>query len=319
MAEPRIRTAAAARARRARPGIAALCGALAVLGCGLAQAESLAITFDDLPLNGTLAPGTTRAGIVQAVLAILRKEQLPQVYGFVNAVRFEGDPDGARALQLWVAGGELVGNHTYSHVDLGKVSAADFLQDVRRNEPVLELLDPTGRWKWLRYPYLREGDTVDKRRAVRAGLKEGGYRIAQVTLDYEDYLWNSPFARCTARHDAASIAWLRASYLENASAYVDADRQMAHLIFGRDIHHVLLLHLGAFSATILPDLLDLLRQKGFTFVTLEQAEQDPVYRTDPDAGSKYGGTLLEQWLDAHHAKYPPVAPKPYKALAALCS
>jgi hypothetical protein len=43
----------------------------------------------------------------------------------------------------------------------------------------------------LRYPYLREGDTVEKRRAVRAYLQAHRYRLAQVTLDREDDLWNS--------------------------------------------------------------------------------------------------------------------------------
>jgi hypothetical protein len=81
---------------------------------------------------------------------------------------------------------------------------------------------------------------------------------------------------------------------------------------------VLLLHLGAFSSTILPEALDLLEKKGFTLVTLEEAESDPAYQGDPDAGSKYGGTLLDQWMDARKIKYPPVAEKPYKELADIC-
>jgi peptidoglycan/xylan/chitin deacetylase (PgdA/CDA1 family) len=284
----------------------------------LARAEPVAITLDDLPLNGILAPGMTRAGIVKDVLVILGKEHIPPVYGFVNAVRLEDSVDGAQALKLWVAGGQRVGNHTYAHSDLHTESAESFLQDVRRNEPVLQLLDPGGQWKWLRYPYLREGDTVQKRRVVRAGLEERGYRIAQVTIDYEDYLWNSPFARCLAKNDQKSLAWLRSSYLDFAGRYVDADRQMAEMLFGREIRHVLLLHLGAFSSSILPDLLALLRQKGFSFVTLEEAEQDAIYASDPDAGSKNGGTLLEQWLDARKLKYPPAPDKPYRQLEAIC-
>ena len=50
-----------------------------------------------------------------------------------------------------------------------------------------------------------------------------------------------------------------------------------------------LLHLGAFSSTILPDALDLLEKKGFTLVTLEEAESDPVYERDPDAGRSMAG------------------------------
>jgi len=289
-----------------------------LLAASFAAAEPVAVTFDDLPLNGELAPDTTRASLVADVLAILKKYRLAHVYGFVNAKKLEGSDDGAAALRRWVAGGQAVGNHTYSHLDLHKSSPQEFLTDLREDEPVLELLDASGNWRWLRYPYLREGDTVDKRRQVRAALKDRGYRIAQVTLDFEDYLWNTPYARCAAKHDMKAIAWLRSSYLEIASAYLSANREMAQMIFARPINHVLLLHLGAFSATILPDLLDLLKKEGFTFASLEQAQGDAAYDTDPDAGSKYGGTLLEQWMDARHLDYPTLPKKPYKQLDAIC-
>jgi peptidoglycan-N-acetylglucosamine deacetylase len=283
-----------------------------------ASAEDMAITFDDLPLNGDLPQGETRTQIVTRVLAILKREGVPPVYGFVNAKRFEGVQDGAEALKAWAAAGEFVGNHTYSHPDLNAVSAESFLADVAVNEPVLELLSRGDEWRWFRYPFLREGDGLDKRRTVRAKLLAAGYRIAHVTIDYEDYLWNSPYARCRARADQAAERWLRSSYLSIASAYLDADRQMAQLVFGRQISHVLLLHLGAFSENILPDLLQLLRDKGFRLVTLDEAQKDAAYQSDPDAPSRYGGTLLEQWLDARKIKYPAAPPKPYKALENAC-
>jgi peptidoglycan/xylan/chitin deacetylase (PgdA/CDA1 family) len=292
--------------------------ALLLFAQNLAAADQVAVTFDDLPLNGELAPGTTRDGIVAAVLPILKKYGLPPVYGFVNAKKLEGSDDGAAALRQWVAGGQRVGNHTYAHIDLHKSTPDAFLAELSQDEPVLELLDPAGNWRWLRYPYLREGDTVEKRREVRAALKDRRYRIAQVTLDYEDYLWNTAYARCVAAHDTKSIAWLRSSYLDVARAYLRGNRQMADLVFGHPIKHVLLLHLGAFSSTILPDLFDLMKKEGFSFVTLEEAQSDPAYDTDPDAGSKYGGTLLEQWMDVRHIAYPDLPKKPYKQLDAIC-
>ena len=302
-------------------GAQLLWGLLTTLAISLplnASAENVAITFDDLPLNGTLSPNITNTQLVQRVVTTLKRHHVPPVYGFVNAKRFEGSQDGAEALKLWVAAGEPVGNHTYAHPDLNTVSSELFLSNVAMNEPVLELLSKSDDWHWFRYPFLREGDMLEKRRSVRVGLHERGYRIAQVTLDYEDYLWNTPYARCLAKADTASIGWLRSSYMMAASAYIDAARQSARLVFGRDISHVLLLHLGAFSDNILPDVLSLLQQKGFHLVTLEEAEKDPAYQSDPDAGSRNGGTLLEQLTEARSMKYPPVPPKPYKQLENIC-
>jgi peptidoglycan-N-acetylglucosamine deacetylase len=281
------------------------------------SAQKLAVTFDDLPANGQLPPGVTRAQTTGDVLAILKKRHVPPVYGFINAKKLEGNPDGAEALKLWAAA-EPVGNHTYSHMDLERNSAEAFERDIDENEPALELLEPKGDWHWLRYPYLHEGDTVEKRRAVRAYLKAHNYRIAQVTLDWEDYLWNFAYAKCAPKNDQKTIAWLRSSYLETASNYIDLGREQAQLIYGHDINYVLLLHLGAFSSTILPDAFALLKKKGFKLVTLEEAESDPIYDGDPDAGLHDAGTLLDQWMQVKQIKYPPHAEKPYKELESIC-
>ena len=280
--------------------------------------QKAAITFDDLPLNGDLPPGVTRVEIARETIAILQKRHAPPAYGFINAKRLEGDPEAAEALRVWAAS-EPFGSHTYSHMDLNQNAPEAFEGEIEQSEPALELLAPAGaNWHWLRYPYLREGETVEKRRAVRAYLQAHGYRVAQVTLDWEDYLWNSVYARCVAKNDAASIAWLKSSYLSIESSYLDLGRGLAKLTYGHDINHVLLLHLGAFSSTILPDALDLMEKKGFSFVTLEEAESDPAYAGDPDVGSKYGGTLLELWVEAKKIKFPPVVEKPYKQLQGIC-
>ncbi|MFZ0322418.1 MAG: polysaccharide deacetylase family protein [Candidatus Sulfotelmatobacter sp.] len=285
--------------------------------CGSGLTQKVAVTFDDLPLNGVLPPGVTRVETARNVLEILKKRHMPPVYGFINAKRLEGNMDGAEALKLWVAA-EPVGNHTYSHMDLEQNSPEAFERDIEENEPVLELLQAKDNWHWLRYPYLHEGETVEKRRAVRAYLKAHGYRIAQVTLDWEDYLWNTAYARCAAKNDTKSIEWLKTSYLSTASEFIDLGREQAKLIYGREISYVLLMHLGAFSSTILPDALDLLKKKGFKLVTLEEAESDAVYEGDPNAGMHDAGTLLDQWMQVKQIKYPEHADKPYKQLENIC-
>jgi peptidoglycan/xylan/chitin deacetylase (PgdA/CDA1 family) len=300
-------------------GVICRVGLLILTLCGVCAAQKVAITMDDLPRNGALPPGVTQADMTKKVLAILKERHVPPVYGFINAQKLEGSEDGAEALKLWAAA-EPVGNHTYAHMDLEQNTALAFEREIDRDEPALELLNGGAKesWRWFRYPYLHEGDTVEKRRAVRAYLKTHGYRIAQVTLDWEDYLWNTAYARCAAKNDAKSIEWLRSSYLTTASAFLDLGRAQAKLIYGHEINYVLLMHLGAFSSTILPDALDLLKNKGFTLVTLEEAESDAAYEGDPDVGLHDAGTLLDQWMQVKQIKFPEHAEKPYKEIENVC-
>lgn len=295
-----------------------LFAAVAFLFAPIAAAERLAITFDDLPLNGTLPPGTHPIEIVERTLKILNEHDAPPVFGFVNGQRLEGNPDGAAALQLWVRGLQRVGNHTYSHISLNTSSVEDYQRDISRNEPVLMLLSPDREWRWFRYPYLREGNALEKRHAVRSFLELNRYQVAQTTIDYEDYLWNSPYARCLERRDVKGIRQLRETYVEAAIAAIDASRAMAQQVFGRDIDHVLLLHLGAFTPDILPALLGVLTERGFELATLEAVQADAAYRSDPQYLGNRGVTLLQQHVIAKDADAEPWLALPRAELEGVC-
>ena len=308
--------------------LAALLPAVSAQAAGTSKkAERLkvALTFDDLPINGTLPLGKKQSDFARDTIKVLKKHRIPPSYGFINADKLERNPDGAVALQIWVDGGHPLANHTYTHLDLTRNSAEDFQREILRNEPALALLMPPGAfkgkhtWRWFRYPYLHEGDTLEKRRGVRAFLANSGYRIAQTTLDWEDYMWNSAHARCWLKKDEDSIRWLRESYLTSARDLMRFQVERSRQVFGRDIHHVMLLHLGSFSSHILPDLFELLDEEGFEIVTLEEAQKDAAYDYDPDIATPRGGTLVELGTQAKQVPWPENAPSiPRDRIATIC-
>jgi peptidoglycan-N-acetylglucosamine deacetylase len=277
----------------------------------------MAVTFDDLPVHGAMPPGLTRLEITQSILETLKREKLPAVYGFINGGRGADDPSSLSVLQTWRQAGQPLGNHTWAHLDLNKETAEQFEAEVLRNEPLLRSLMGNADWHWLRYPFLHEGDTIEKRRAVRSWLAAHGYKIAEVSMDFEDYLWNEPYARCMAMHDEASIAKLHDSYLAVADQYYGVFRELSHLVYGRDVKYVLLVHVGAFDARMLPELLQLYRAKGVKFISLPNALSDPAYRDDPDIGEPSGGAFLELMMQKNKLKFPANS-KPYKELEAMC-
>ena len=277
----------------------------------------VALTFDDLPATGELPPGLSRLAIAQSILTTLKAEKLPPVFGFVNGIGVTEDPATLAVLHAWRSAGEPLGSHTFSHVDLEQLTAAAFEADIARNEPILQQVAAETDWRWFRYPFLHEGDTLAKRQQIQHYLHDRGYKVAEVSLDFEDYLWNDGYARCSAKHDSAGIASLHASYLATADQGITVFRQLTHTLYGHDIPYVLLLHLGAFDAEMLPDLIALLRSRGFTFTTLEQAISDPAYSYDPAVGYPGGGALQE--LEAFNRKVPfPPDSKPYNELKTIC-
>jgi len=278
----------------------------------------VALTFDDLPAAGSLPPDENRPKILTTLAAELKANHLDGTYGFVNAAKLVNDLDAQQALRIWVDAGMNVGSHTWSHISLSDNSAEAFENEIALNEPALAEYAGARDWRWFRYPFLWEGDTLEKRRAVRAYLRDHGYRVAQVSLDFEDYAWNDAYAPCSAKGDEAAIGWLKQSYLETAAEYIQLGREEQLIAFGHEIPNVMLLHATAFTTLMLPALLEQLRANGFRLAALPDVEQDPAYALDPDAPLKYGGTLPDQFMDSRHLKYPPFKPKPFDKLKSLC-
>jgi peptidoglycan/xylan/chitin deacetylase (PgdA/CDA1 family) len=291
----------------------------------------VALTFDDLPSHGPLPAGMSRVDVARSIIDTLRRRGTPPIYGFINAKSAAADrPDEVEVLRLWRAAGFPLGNHAFSHMDLNASTVEAFEQDVRANEATLHRLmgdgsppkrsaKADGAWRWLRFPYLREGDTVEKHRAITAWLKAERYRVAQVTLSFDDYAYNAPYVRCLAKGDRAGVSLLEQSYLTRAEASLAQGQNAARTVFGRDVPHVMLLHIGAFETVMLPRLLDLLKQRGFTLTTLEEAQADAAYTGSPDLPANFTGTWLEQWMRARGTPLPPEPGNPLQVLSTVCS
>jgi peptidoglycan/xylan/chitin deacetylase (PgdA/CDA1 family) len=177
---------------------------------------------------------------------------------------------------------------------------------------------PSDDWHWFRYPYLSEGDTLAKRREVRTWLKENHYKVAEVTMDFEDWAWNDPYTRCTAKSDTAGLKQLHDIYLSTADEFISYYRAMSKAVYGRDIPLILLMHVGAFDAQMLPELLNLYRNRGFTFVTLPEAAADPIYAEDSDIAYTNGDTLTEQIAFKRGIPRPNFPNKPTALLQSVC-
>jgi len=269
-----------------------------------AATAQVALTFDDLPVHGPLPPGMTRTGIANSILHSLEAAHAPATYGFVNAKGLQDEPSSAPVLQLWRDAGHPLGNHTFSHMDLDQNSLESWEEDFLANEPTLQKYMGTHNWHWLRFPYLHEGPTAEKHRAVAEFLSTRGYKVAQVTISFGDYAYNEPYARCLAKNDQQGIAKLEQGYLDGAAKSLDQSQAAARLLYGRDIKHVMLLHIGAFQSVLLPRLLELLQQRGFQLVTLSEAQSDPAYSAPLDLSSDWDGLFLEQSLRARHLSLP---------------
>ena len=242
-----------------------------------AEKPQVALTFDDLPWNGSLpAPAEVRAQTVH-VIDVLHAHHAPAA-AFVNCDRADNARD---ILQLWLDAGVELGNHTARHRDLNRaISRSDlnlWLNDVRRCDSFLR--EFAGRpEKYFRFPMLHEGATETQFRSAAALLSELGLRNAQVTIDNSDFLLAGPYAEAVRNGESKRRKALAEAFVEHDMAATRHFREVARRKLGADIPHVLLLHMNTMTADNLDTLLSALEREGFEFVTLSTALAHPAYQ-----------------------------------------
>ena len=191
-------------------------------------------------------------------------------------------------LKLWTDNGFELGNHTFTHGSLNRSTLDAFKKDVIDGEPVTRRLmeEKGGTLRYFRHPFLHVGTTLDVRRASEAFLAERGYIIAPVTVDGKDYIYASVYATAMRKGDKEMAAKLAADYLRFTDEKFTFAEQTATRLMGRDISHVLLMHANAINADHFGALADVIKKRGYRFVTLEEALKDEAYK-QPDT---YAGT-----------------------------
>src|ERR1700681_2073932 len=150
--------------------------------------RQVAVTIDDLPAGmADRLPAADITALTAKLLGTLRDQKIP-VVGFVNEKKLykTGEVDERiKALQMWLAHGFELGNHTYSHASLNQVGLKAWEEEVIRGESVTNTLLAPRKMKlrYFRHPYLDTGRDLMTRRQAEAFLVDRGYRIAPVTLD----------------------------------------------------------------------------------------------------------------------------------------
>lgn len=257
------------------------CCALGLAAAAMAvQAQSVAFTFDDGPRTSA-TPLLSPAQRNQAMLDALARHGVKAAL-FVTADNGATRPDGYALAKAWGQAGHAVGNHTMSHPDLNsaKVSLADYQKEVLDCDKIIATLP--GYQKWLRFTFLREGNTPEKRDGMRKFLKENGYRNAHVSIDTSDWRLDQKLMETLAKDAGADLAPIKAAYLAHLRQRALAYRTLAMQVQGRDIPQVILLHHNLVNALWLGDALAMFRDMGWTFTTPAEAFRDPVYQLMPD-------------------------------------
>ncbi|HEX8148180.1 MAG TPA: M56 family metallopeptidase [Pyrinomonadaceae bacterium] len=258
--------------------------------------REVAVTFVNFP--GHSYDARVISNQMRRLLRSLKANDVRAV-GFVNEAtlyREGGAEHEARvaALRDWVAAGHELGNETAHHTNLYNTSVEEFEAEVLSGDRLLSKLaaERGGKVRYFSYPFLNTGPTPEAKTAVERFLRERGYRIHPVTVDNMDWLFSRAYADALGREDEAGAAALRADYVAYMERMFEFYEGYSREVVGREIPQVLMLTGGVLNAHCFDDLAAMLKRRGYSFVTLDQATRDEAYQL-PDT---YTGVRGDSWI-----------------------
>ena len=260
----------------------------------------VSVTFDDLPVVCRCPDDASRRYITKQLIRTFKKFNMP-VLGVVNEQKLETDgvPDPLKIdlLNMWLEAGFELGNHGYAHRNINDIPMEEYQREILRGEKITrQLAQKAGLpYRFYRHPYLSAGDDLEVRRQLDNFLAEHKYAIAPNTITYQDYTFSGAYEIALGKQDSILAKRIREAYLEYTLERWRAAELQANDLFGRDIRHILMVHANRLNADAFGDVAKMMTDRGYTFISMDEALKDPVYARPDTFDGKVGFTWLSRW------------------------
>jgi peptidoglycan/xylan/chitin deacetylase (PgdA/CDA1 family) len=216
----------------------------------------------------------------QMLIDNLEKHNLRAI--LFSSGRNKSSENGKYILSSWNDAGHLIANHTFSHPNFNNemVTLETFKSELIRNDAIINKY--SNYLSYFRFPYLKEGNTIEKVKGFRQFLKDKGYKNGHVTVDGSDWYIDSRLVQRIKDKPGADISgfgnYYKKHLLGRALFYDSLAFEQTH----RRINHVLLLHHNLAAALFLDDLIQHFKDNGWEVVDADKAYKDDIYLEEPD-------------------------------------
>lgn len=239
--------------------------------------KEIAITIDDPNTSETFKLNWQERN--NSILKTLDKHKIKAAL-FVCGMRVN-DSNGKELLNKWDIKNHLICNHSYSHLYFNSKSKTSefFIADFNKGDSLIRNFK--NYTKLFRFPYLKEGNTAQKRDSMRVAMKTDGYKNGYVTIDASDWYIDAQISIALKKDINTDLTPYKEYYINHILDRAKYYDSLAHLVFKRDIKHTLLIHHSLLNALFLDDLLIALNENGWKLINAKEAYYDVISSQQP--------------------------------------
>ncbi len=270
---------------------------LSIIFTGYGQYE-IAITIDDVP-NTRLFKSS---GGESPFLSVLDSMNIP-VTIFINESKLYGTEtvvENMKLLQNWISRSySTPGNHTFSHPRYSDVGFENFRDDVMKGESVTRgMSKQSGKdLKYFRFPFNDMGADRVQFDSIASYLESRSYKITPFTIESSDWLFDQLYSYYLSEGNLKEAGRIGESYVAYTLAQCDYFDSLSRSLYGRQIKQIFLGHDNLLNARYLTSVIQQLIQRGYSFISLDEALEDPVYETEMAYHGKWGFSWIYRWIE----------------------
>jgi peptidoglycan/xylan/chitin deacetylase (PgdA/CDA1 family) len=264
--------------------------------------KEICVTVDDLPYITKIFKDFKTGQYITGKLLSAFKQYNAVALGSVNSGKlFSDDKLDSGKIELlyqWLDSGMNLGNHTYAHKNYNKISFSEFRTDILDGEICLKDILEKRNQKliYFRHPHLFRGDSKEKADSLQSFLDSLGYIVAPVTLDNSDYIFSWAYEKALYANNDSLAKKIGRDYISYMSEVMDYYESQSVKITGYNVKHILLMHANLLNADYIGELLKMYSDKGYSFISIEEALKDKCYREYKDEFYKKSGiSWLHRW------------------------
>lgn len=192
----------------------------------------------------------------------------------------------------------ILGNHTFSHKDCNKIFFSEFKYNILDGELYLKdiLTQKNQKLKYFRHPLLHRGETKEKADSLQCFLDSLGYIIAPVTIDNSDYIFSWAYEKALHNKNDSLAEKIGKDYITYMSNVMDYYENQSITLLGYNVKHILLTHANMLNADYMDELLKMYSNKGYSFISIDEALKDKCYTECKDEFYKKSGiSWIHRW------------------------
>ena len=260
--------------------------------------RKLAIGFVSIPpVDRTSNAPKDSDATARLLIQKLKEYKVPAIGFLSGGMISDGEklfPVRANIARMWTEAGFDLGIGGFKHIGLYDTPTDEYISNIEKNEIAAKQI-AIRPFRYFSYPYLNTGRTVEDKAKVEAWLASRGYTSVKYTFDNNEWLYSFAYDMARNDNDVNTMKEIREAYIEYMGKMFDHYEAYSKEMFGREIPQTMVLTPSRLITDTADEFFTLVAKRGYSFVTIDEAQSDVAYKTKEDFVGKSGISWFERW------------------------